>query len=209
MVGADQNQTGGSWELVSLPAAGAGFADHLLSWLREPFLDGVRHRETPFSAGSDHYILSDPTVGIPTPMLIHWPDQFYHTSADTPDRVSPDSLARSGALAAIYAYWLASAGPAEAAWLGASDGARFAAAAGKEALVVAEALRTAPDAAERTRLWSEYVRANAFRVERMAAALAQPAPAGRRSRLPGRVPRSGGRGPHRGGSLRARPRDSG
>ena len=101
MVGADQCQTGGSWELVGLPAAGAAFADHLLSWLREPFLDGVRHRETPFSGGSDHYILADPTVGIPVPMLIHWPDRFYHTSADTPDRVSPDSLARSGALAAV------------------------------------------------------------------------------------------------------------
>jgi len=31
---------------------------------------------TPFSGGSDHWILSDPTVGIPTPMLIHWPDKF-------------------------------------------------------------------------------------------------------------------------------------
>ncbi len=68
MVGADQCQTGSVWELGSLPLAGASFADHLLSWLREPFLDGQRHCETPFSAGSDHYILSDPTVGIPTPM---------------------------------------------------------------------------------------------------------------------------------------------
>ena len=36
-------------------------------------------------------------------MLIHWPDKFYHTSADTPDQVSADSLGRSGALAATYA----------------------------------------------------------------------------------------------------------
>ncbi len=118
MVGADQAQTGGQWELVDLPLAGASFADHLLAWLREPFLDGVRHTETTFSAGSDHYILSDPTVGIPSPMLIHWPDKFYHTSEDTPEKVSPDSLARSGALAAVYAYWLAGAGAAEAKWLG-------------------------------------------------------------------------------------------
>ena len=170
MVGADQCQTGGSWELVSLPAAGAAFADHLLSWLREPFLDGARHRETSFSSGSDHYILADPTVGIPAPMLIHWPDKFYHTSADTPDRVSPDSLARSGALAAVYAYWLASAGPADAAWLGHLMAARFAAQAGKEALAAAEVLSATPDAAERARLWSGHARANAFRVDRMAAA---------------------------------------
>ena len=74
MVGADQNLTGSAWQLVDLPQAGAAFADHLLSWLREPFLDGQRHEETPFSGGSDHYILSDPSVGIPCPMLIQWPD---------------------------------------------------------------------------------------------------------------------------------------
>ncbi len=170
MVGADQCRTGGSWELVSLPAAGAGFADHLLSWLREPFLDGVRHRETPFSAGSDHYIFSDPTVDIPAPMLIHWPDKFYHTSADTPDKVSPDSLARSGALAAVYAYWLATAGPAEAAWLGHLMASRFAAQAGREAAAAAESLAAAKEAGERRRLWSGYRRASAFRVERMTAA---------------------------------------
>jgi len=43
-------------------------------------------------------------------MLIQWPDAYYHTSADTPDKVSPDSLGRNGALAAAYAYWLATPG---------------------------------------------------------------------------------------------------
>ena len=89
-----KQQTGGQWELVSLPQAGASFADHLLSWLREPFLRGIRYTETAFSAGSDHYILSDPTVGIPSPMIIHWPDRFYHSSHDTPDKCDPRSLAR-------------------------------------------------------------------------------------------------------------------
>ncbi len=171
MVGADQCQTGSIWELVSLPAAGAGFADHLLSWLREPFLEGVRHREAPFTDGSDHYILADPSVGIPTPMLNQWPDKFYHTSADTPDRVSPDSLGRSGALAAIYAYWLATAGPAEAAWLGHLMAARGAAQAGREAAATAEALRETGDAAARSGIWSRHRRASAFRAERMDAAL--------------------------------------
>jgi aminopeptidase YwaD len=171
MVGADQCQTGSVWELVSLPAAGAGFADHLLSWLREPFLEGVRHREAPFADGSDHYILADPSVGIPTPMLNQWPDKFYHTSADTPDRVSPDSLGRSGALAAIYAYWLAIAGPADAAWLGHLMASRCAAQAGREAAAMAESLRAAGDSAVRSSIWSGYRRASAFRAERMEAAL--------------------------------------
>jgi hypothetical protein len=94
-----------------------------------------RQAEVPFSGGSDHYILSDPSVGVPTPMLIQWPDRFYHTSADTPDRTDPGSLARAGSLAAIYAYWLATAGPQEATWLGFEMVARFKA----QAIQVAQA----------------------------------------------------------------------
>ncbi len=172
MVGADQCQTGGVWELVSLPLAGASFADHLLSWLREPFLDGLRHREAPFSAGSDHYILSDPTVGIPTPMLIQWPDRFYHTSADTADKVSPESLARSGALAATYAWWLATAGAAEAIWLGHLMVSRHLAGASKGALAAVEAVRSAADGVAAARSWARYRRERALREERVAAALA-------------------------------------
>lgn len=172
MVGADQEQTGGQWELVDLPQAGASFADHLLAWLREPFLDGVRHTETAFSAGSDHYILSDPTVGIPAPMLIHWPDKFYHTSEDTPEKVSPDSLARSGALAAVYAYWLANAGAAEAEWLGHWMVARFGAWAGKAAAEAVESHQAAATDEARGRLWRRYRKLSAFRSERMQAGLA-------------------------------------
>lgn len=172
MVGADQAQTGGQWELVGLPQAGASFADHLLAWLRQPFLNGIRHAETPFSAGSDHYILSDPTVGIPAPMLIHWPDKFYHTSEDTPDKVSPDSLARSGALAAVYAYWLASAGADEAAWLGHWMAARFDAWAGRAAAEAVESAQAAKTDAARDGVWRRYRKLNAFRSERMQAALA-------------------------------------
>ena len=60
----------------------------------------VRHAVTTFSGGSDHSILSDPTVGVPTPMLIQWPDRYYHTSEDTLDKVDPAMLARIGSLAA-------------------------------------------------------------------------------------------------------------
>jgi hypothetical protein len=163
MVGADQRQTGGAWELVSLPQAGAAFADHLLSWLRQPFVGEQRIKETPFSAGSDHYILADPTVGIPAPMLNQWPDTFYHTSADTPDKVSPASLAGSGGLAAVYAYWLASAGAAEARWLGHLMAGRFAAAAGQRAAAAVEA--------QPPQFAADYRRASAFYLERMTAAL--------------------------------------
>jgi hypothetical protein len=73
---------------------------------------------TPFSGGSDHYILADPSVGVPCPMIIQWPDKFYHTSLDTLDKVDPASLHRAGVLAATYAYFLANAAAAQATWLG-------------------------------------------------------------------------------------------
>jgi aminopeptidase YwaD len=143
MVGEDQDQTGSSWLVECPPDAAASFAPDLLAWLRDELLElkGVpdvspshtgiggyplyRQAEAPFSGGSDHLILSDPTVGVPTPMLIQWPDRFYHTTFDTPDRTDPHSLARSGTLAAGYAYWLATASTEETAWLGYEMVARY------------------------------------------------------------------------------------
>jgi hypothetical protein len=137
MVGEDQTQTG-SVMLIEKPSeALASFAPVLLERLREEFFVEAkshfgqggfplfRHAVMPFSGGSDHFILSDPLVGICTPMIIQWPDKFYHTSADTPDKVSPESLARAAALAAAYAYWLANAGAKEAEWLGQEMNCRF------------------------------------------------------------------------------------
>jgi hypothetical protein len=171
MTGADQCQTGSTWQLVGLPQAAASFTDHLLSWLREPLMDGQRHQETRFSAGSDHYILSDPTVGIPTPMLSQWPDKFYHTSADTPDKISPESLARSGVLASLYAFWLASAGCPEAQWLGHLMVTRFRAQAGRDAVDVVERLSASKDTPQKARLLAEYRGQSEFRTGRMIAAL--------------------------------------
>jgi hypothetical protein len=143
MVGEDQSQTGSSWLIERPPDVAASFAPDLLAHLRDelpalknmtdvsPSHTGVgaiplyRQTQVPFSGGSDHYVLSDPSVGVPTPMLIQWPDRFYHTAADTPDRTDPQSLARAGSLAAAYAYWLATAGAEEATWLGYEMVARF------------------------------------------------------------------------------------
>ena len=72
---------------------------------------------TPFSGGSDHWILSDPTIGIPTPMLIHWPDKFYHTSFDTIDKVDEKELKRVGVIAATYLYFIANMDRKEAEWM--------------------------------------------------------------------------------------------
>jgi aminopeptidase YwaD len=59
------------------------------------------------------------------PMLIQWPDRFYHSTADTIDKVSPENMARSCLLAGTYAYWLATAGPRQVEWLAREMTARF------------------------------------------------------------------------------------
>lgn len=70
-----------------------------------PLFSAVR---VPFVFGSDHYILSDPTVDIPTIALTQWPDKTYHTSADDAAHVDPDMLCRAAVTAAAYTYIYAS-----------------------------------------------------------------------------------------------------
>ncbi|NJM05612.1 DUF4910 domain-containing protein [Candidatus Gracilibacteria bacterium] len=137
MVGEDEAQTGSSWLLVRPSEALPHFAADLLEALREQFwgaghtFDGrsrpplYRHAVVPYSNGSDHYIFGDPTVGIGTPMLVQWPDRFYHTTGDTLDKVSAKTLQRNTTLAASYLYAAGNAGPTETDWLASEMNARF------------------------------------------------------------------------------------
>ncbi len=130
MVGEDQGRCGSTLNLTSSPLATPSLSDDLLALiLQEVAVEGkgfmgasdyalFRWVEASFSGGSDHCILADPTIGIPCPMLLQWPDRFYHTSADTLDKVDPAMLGRVGVAAATYLWWLATAGPWEARWLG-------------------------------------------------------------------------------------------
>jgi aminopeptidase YwaD len=137
MVGENQDVCGSVFIVEGTPAALPSFATDLLDRMREEWLTGAqsprgtasyplfRHTVNPFSGGSDHYVLSDPTVGVPTPMLIQWPDKFWHTSGDTLEKVDPRMLGVLGGLATTYAYFLANAGRREANWLGNEMLARF------------------------------------------------------------------------------------
>ena len=189
MVGEDQDQTGSVWLIEHPPDAAASFAPDLLACLRDKLPDlksmsdvtpshtGIgaiplyRQAETPFSGGSDHYVLSDPAVGVPTPMLIQWPDRFYHTAADTPDRTDPHSLARAGTLAAAYAYWLSTAGAQAATWLGYEMIARFKARLVKKAQQAVTETLTVDDVEELTRTLAGLDRRLAYLLDRQKAAL--------------------------------------
>ncbi len=129
MVGENQNLCGGPLIMERTPESCSSYVNSLI----EAVYDSVKaeaknlggsasyalfkHAVTPFSGGSDHYIYSDPTVGVPCPMIIQWPDKFYHTSADTIDKVDPEMLRKVALITATYAYFLADAGPEEALWL--------------------------------------------------------------------------------------------
>jgi hypothetical protein len=129
MVGEKQCVTSSSFIVERTPEALPSYVNSLIECIFKEVARDVknlggsssyalfRHTTTPFSGGSDHYVYSDPTVGVPCPMLIQWPDKFWHTSYDTMDKVDPAMLKRAAVVTATYAYFLASAGPAEATWV--------------------------------------------------------------------------------------------
>ncbi len=138
MVGQKQDVTGSVLLCEYPPMACPSFAGDLIaSVLREVAAETTsfsgmgtryahfRHAVTAFSGGSDHYILADPSVGVPCPMIIQWPDRFYHTSADTIDKCDPEMMKRVALMTAMYAYFLASAGLEEATWLATEMAALF------------------------------------------------------------------------------------
>jgi len=68
-----------------------------------------RYERTAFTGGSDHAEFNESTVGAPCVGLTQWPDLFYHTSLDTIDKVSEDSLHRVGLAVASSVLTLADA----------------------------------------------------------------------------------------------------
>ncbi len=77
---------------------------------RDPFYFLVER----YSGGSDHDVFIDGSVRIPAVLMIVWPDQWYHTSGDTPDKSDPTQFKRVVTISAAAAQFLANAGPAEA-----------------------------------------------------------------------------------------------
>jgi len=68
-----------------------------------------RYSINTFSGGSDHAEFNDSTFQVPCVMLIQWPDLYYHTSMDSMDKVSENSLKRVGWITTVAALTLANA----------------------------------------------------------------------------------------------------
>jgi len=129
MVGHDQDLTKGPLLVEKTPEANPSYVNYLMvKIMKDLAKDGenfggtgkyalFKWAVTPYSGGSDHYVLSDPSVGVPTTMIIHWPDLYYHTSLDTIDKVSAEELKRVVVMTSTYAYFFANAGYEECLWL--------------------------------------------------------------------------------------------
>lgn len=67
-----------------------------------------------FMLGSDHDMLNDPMIGIPTVALGYWSDRYHHTNEDSFDKIDATTLKRNMIIGAYSALWIANAGDAEA-----------------------------------------------------------------------------------------------
>ncbi|MGB9134349.1 MAG: DUF4910 domain-containing protein [Candidatus Bathyarchaeia archaeon] len=76
-----------------------------------------RYRVSTFSGGSDHSEFNESTFGVPCVMLLQWPDLYYHSSMDTIDKVSEDSLRRVGWITTVAALALADATEEDAVFM--------------------------------------------------------------------------------------------
>jgi len=71
----------------------------------EPFYYSI---ETHYGS-SDHEVFNDWGVRVPGIMMIAWPDRWYHTSGDRPDKADPTQLKRVAIIGAAGAYTIAAA----------------------------------------------------------------------------------------------------
>ena len=58
---------------------------------------------------SDHEVFNDWGVGVPGIVMNTWPDQWYHTSEDRPDKIDPTQMKRAVVIGAAAAYTIAAA----------------------------------------------------------------------------------------------------
>ncbi len=119
MVGEDIELCGTSFGLHLTPGAGPSCVDALAIRL---FEDLIAREDPLFRWRREAYticdsFIADPTIGVPSVSVIGMPDRYYHSSMDTPDKVSPRTLDQIGLVLATYLYILADAGPVSAAWL--------------------------------------------------------------------------------------------
>ena len=72
----------------------------------------VNFTDLPYTPWSDNHYY--PAFGVPSPLLMSWPDLYFHTDYLTADNLDPMVFRRCGITTALAALELANAGPSEA-----------------------------------------------------------------------------------------------
>jgi hypothetical protein len=90
MVGEDQAETSSTLEVTATPWSLPSFVPDLVAvnLLHHDF----RMVRTGFAWGSDHAVFNDAGIHVPAVLVNQWPDRYYHSSEDTPDKSSVRSF---------------------------------------------------------------------------------------------------------------------
>jgi hypothetical protein len=85
-----------------------GFSRRIISstGTNDPFY----YRILSLHGSSDNAVFNDWGIGVPGIKMITWPDLYYHSSEDSPDKCDPTQLRRAIFIAAAGAYTMSSAG---------------------------------------------------------------------------------------------------
>ena len=73
-------------------------------WEKNGSRDAFRFDVQQATGGSDHISFANPSVGVPAVSLNVWPDQWYHSDRDTPDKSDPTQLRRVAFAGAAMAW---------------------------------------------------------------------------------------------------------
>lgn len=90
MVGEDQAKTASTLEVIATPWSLPSFMADLVAVNLTSH--DFRLVLTGFTWGSDHAVLNDASIHVPVLLLNQWPDRYYHSSDDTPDKSSIQSF---------------------------------------------------------------------------------------------------------------------
>lgn len=84
------------------------------SWVfkKDTDISPVQFTQAPYTPWSDNHIWA--ASGVPAPLIMSWPDIYFHTQFLTADNTDPRVFRRCGITTALAAYEIADAGAAEA-----------------------------------------------------------------------------------------------
>ena len=118
MVGEAQDKTRSTFIVFRTPMSRISLLNAVVEYVTEKIvgklktfggtgkLPIIRYTFEQFSPGSDHDIFN--IMGISSVMINQWPDKFYHTDMDTPDKVNPEMLKIAGTISLSTLYVIAS-----------------------------------------------------------------------------------------------------